>query len=122
MKRSETNIEQRLSERVPFLKKLIIQEAENGQKVEASGININIGGIGFYSKKFFQKGSRISIQVCLDNKLHPDAVWINAVVVWSRIEQMALLPVLNSITSLNLRIIQNYTNLFISRVFEGKKD
>ena len=70
-----------------FLKKLIIQVAENGQKVEASGININIGGIGFYSKKFFQKGSRISIQVCLDNKLHQNAVWINAVVVWSRIEQ-----------------------------------
>jgi len=73
--------------RVPFTGRLMVLDASSGQKFEANGINIGVAGIGFYSEKLFQKDSRISIQVCLDNASHLDPVWINATVRWSKIEQ-----------------------------------
>ncbi len=87
MKRAGNVIEQRLLGRVLFLKKLTVQQDSEGQKVEANGININIKGIEFYSKKFFQKGSRITIQFCLNNEVNAKPVLIDAEVIWSKIEQ-----------------------------------
>lgn len=74
-------------ERVSFFKELVIMEKKSGKKVEANGINISVGGIGFYSKNIFQKGTPISIQICLNNELQAGAVWINATAMWSKIEQ-----------------------------------
>lgn len=79
--------ERRDYERVPFTKKLMVMDASSGERFEARGIDISIKGIGFYSKKLFQKGSRISIQVWLDNALRIDPFWINAIVRDSGLEQ-----------------------------------
>jgi hypothetical protein len=77
----------RAYERVPFAKKLTIMDVSSGQKFEANGIDISVMGMGFYSKKFFSKNSRISIQVWFDNVSQTDPKWINATVRWSTLEQ-----------------------------------
>lgn len=82
-----TFISRRECERVPFMKRLTILDVESGQKFEANGVDISVTGMGFYSKKFFQRNSRISIQVWLDGDLQQDAVWIGATVKWSKLEQ-----------------------------------
>ena len=74
-------------ERVPFAKKLTIKDMASGQEFEANGIDISVKGIGFYSKKFFSKDSRIAIQVWLDDDAQKDPVWINGVVRWAKLEQ-----------------------------------
>jgi len=77
----------RAYERVPFARRLTVLDVNSGQKFEANGIDMSVMGMGFYSKKFFQKNSRISIQVWLDNVSQKDPVWINATVRWSKLEQ-----------------------------------
>jgi hypothetical protein len=77
----------RVSERVPFTKRLTVLDVNTGQKFEANGIDMSVAGMGFYSKKFFQKNSRVSIQVWLDNVSQKDPVGINAIVRWSKLEQ-----------------------------------
>lgn len=80
-------MEKRVYERVPFTRKLTVLDVNSGQKFEANGIDVSVVGMGFYSKKFFQKDSRISIQVWLDDVSQKDPVWINATVRRSKLEQ-----------------------------------
>jgi len=77
----------RAYERVPFTKRLTVLDVNSGRKFEANGIDMSVIGIGFYSKKLFQKDSRISMQVWLDNISQKDPVWINGTVKWSKLEQ-----------------------------------
>ncbi len=79
--------EKRHWERVSFFRKLVVQETISGRNFESNGINISVGGIRFYSKKIFQTGARISIQICMNNKLHTENALVNAIVKWSKIEQ-----------------------------------
>lgn len=78
---------QREYERVPFMKRLTVMDAGSGRKYEANGIDISVKGIGFYSKKFFSKESKVAIQVWFDEDSQKDPVWINATVKWSKLEQ-----------------------------------
>ncbi|MGA2914646.1 MAG: PilZ domain-containing protein [Sedimentisphaerales bacterium] len=80
-------ISRREYERVPFVKRLTVRDVESGGKYEANGIDISVKGIGFYSKKFFSKDTRVAIQVWLDEDTQKDPVWINATVKWSKLEQ-----------------------------------
>ncbi len=79
--------EKRQWERVSFFQKLIVLETSSGLKVDANSINISVGGIGFFSKKIFQKGTHLSIQICMNNELQAQTIWINAIVAWSKFEQ-----------------------------------
>ena len=80
-------ISRREYERVPFTKKLMVMDVESGEKFDANSIDISVKGIGFYSRKFFSKESRVGIQIWLDDVSQEDPVWIDATVKWSKLEQ-----------------------------------
>ncbi|MBN1787224.1 MAG: PilZ domain-containing protein [Sedimentisphaerales bacterium] len=82
-----SHVEKRAYARVPFTRKLVARDLKTGKKYWANGIDISVMGIGFFSKKFFPKNDRVSVQVWLDSQGKVDPVWMNGTVKWAKLEQ-----------------------------------
>ncbi|MFA5293675.1 MAG: PilZ domain-containing protein [Phycisphaerae bacterium] len=80
-------VERRTYARVPFTHKLMVLDMNTGHKFEGNGIDISVMGIGFYSRKLFQKEHHVQIQVWLDGGENVDPVLISGTVKWSKPEQ-----------------------------------
>ena len=74
-------------ERVPFAARVTVADAASGARYEGNSIDLSAGGVGFYTRRFFEPGARIRVSIWLTVSGRQEPVELPATVRWARVEQ-----------------------------------
>ena len=81
-----SGIERRQYERTPFSTGVTIVDQATQRQYEGHSIDLSVGGMSFYSERFFDKGSSIALIARIGQSQGSEVTSIPATVQWARVE------------------------------------